>query len=93
MTKPGYSTIVEAVTLQQPVVYVRRYNFADEAPLVDYLHNYGRGVELSLDDFTHGRWEPALRQALSSKATARQPAPTGAAEAAGIIARYCQVQR
>lgn len=56
MTKPGYSTIVEAVTLQQPVVYVRRYNFADEAPLVDYLQRYGRGIELSLDDFTQGRW-------------------------------------
>ena len=93
MTKPGYSTIVEAVTLQQPVVYVRRYNFADEAPLVDYLHNYGRGVELSLDDFTQGRWGAALQQALASPAPSRQPAPTGAAEAATIIARYCQVQR
>ena len=47
MTKPGYGTIVEAVALQQPVVYVRRYNFADEPPLVDYLHRYGRGVEFS----------------------------------------------
>ncbi len=93
MTKPGYSTIVEAVTLQQPVVYVRRYNFADEAPLVDYLQRYGRGIELSLDDFTQGRWEPALQQALASPAPSRQPAPTGATEAATIIARYCQTQR
>lgn len=92
MTKPGYSTIVEAVTLQQPVVYVRRYNFADEAPLVDYLHHYGRGIELSLDDFTQGRWEPALQQALASPVPSWQPAPTGAEEAANIIARYCQVQ-
>ncbi len=93
MTKPGYSTIVEAVTLQQPVVYVRRYNFADEAPLVDYLHSYGRGIELSLDDFTQGRWEPALQQALASPAPSCQSAPTGAKEAATIIARYCQVQK
>ncbi|MBI3357633.1 MAG: hypothetical protein HY038_12875, partial [Nitrospirae bacterium] len=66
MTKPGYGTIVEAVTLQQPVVYVRRYNFADEPPIVDYLQRYGRSVELPMNDFTNGRWEPALQQVLAS---------------------------
>ena len=91
MTKPGYSTIVEAVALQQPVVYVRRYNFADEPPLVDYLHRYGRGVELSIEDFTRGRWEPALQQALASTVPSLPPPPTGAAEAAEVIVRSCQV--
>jgi hypothetical protein len=90
MTKPGYGTIVEAVALQQPVVYVRRYNFADEPPLVDYLHRYGRGIELSIDDFTQGRWEPTLRQALASPVPSLPPPPTGAAEAAEVIVRYCQ---
>jgi hypothetical protein len=89
MTKPGYGTIVEAVALQQPVVYVRRYNFADEPLLVDYLHRYGRGIELSLDDFTQGRWEPALQQALASPVPSLPPPPpTGAAEAATILASY-----
>ncbi|MGH7182346.1 MAG: hypothetical protein ACREJN_10260, partial [Nitrospiraceae bacterium] len=88
MTKPGYGTIVEAVALQQPVVYVRRYNFADEPPLVDYLHRYGRGVELSVDDFAQGRWEPALQQVLASPAPSLQALPpTGAAEAATFLAR------
>jgi hypothetical protein len=87
MTKPGYGTIVEAVALQQPVVYVRRYNFADEPPLVDYLHRYGRGIELSLDDFTHGRWESALQQALAAPMPLSPPPPTGAAEAAAFIAQ------
>jgi hypothetical protein len=88
MTKPGYGTIVEAVALQQPVVYVRRYNFADEPPLVDYLHRYGRGVELSIDNFTQGRWEPALLQALTSPVPSLPPPPpTGAAEAAAFIAQ------
>lgn len=88
MTKPGYGTIVEAVALQQPVVYVRRYNFADEQPLVDYLHRYGRGTELSLDDFTLGNWEPAFQQILTAPfPTLPTPVPTGAAEAANVIAQ------
>lgn len=91
MTKPGYGTIIEAVALQQPVVYVRRYNFADEAPLVDYLHRYGRGIELPFADFTAGRWETALQQVLATQTLSLPPPPTGAAEAATIIAQqlYC----
>ncbi|MDN5941409.1 MAG: hypothetical protein L0H94_05970 [Nitrospira sp.] len=89
MTKPGYGTIVEAVALQQPVLYVRRYNFADEQPLVDYLHRYGRGVELSLDDFTQGRWEAALHQAIDIPAPSSPPPPsTGATDAAAYIAQH-----
>ena len=91
MTKPGYGTIIEAIALQQPVVYVRRYNFADEPSLVDYLHRYGRGVELSIDDFTQGRWEPTLQQALASPIPSLPPPPTGAAEAAEMLARYCHL--
>lgn len=92
VTKPGYGTITEAVALQQPVVYVRRYNFADEPPLVGYLHHYGRGIELSLDDFTQGHWEPALQQALAAPPPSLSPPPpTGAAEAAEVIARSCRV--
>ena len=87
MTKPGYGTIVEAVALQQPVVYVRRFNFADEPPLVDYLHRYGRAVELSIDDFTQGHWELALEQALIAPLPLLPPSPTGAAEAAEVIVR------
>ena len=87
MTKPGYGTLVEAVALQQPVVYVRRYNFADEPPLVDYLRRYGRGVELSINDFTQGRWEPALQQALALPVPSLPPPSTGAAEAASFIAQ------
>jgi hypothetical protein len=88
MTKPGYGTIVEAVALQQPVLYVRRYNFVDEPPLVNYLHRYGRGVELSLDDFTQGRWEAALQHALDTPLPSSPPPPTtGAADAATFIAQ------
>ena len=87
VTKPGYSTIVEAVTHSIPVVYVRRYNFADEASLVEYAHRYGRAAELSLDEFTAGRWQQALDAARSaSKPADAPPIPTGAAEATHILA-------
>ncbi len=88
MTKPGYGTLVEAVALQIPLVYVRRYNFADEQPLVDYLHRYGRGIELSMSDFTQGRWLAALQTVLDLPRTIAPPPPTGASEAAAELAKF-----
>ncbi len=89
MTKPGYGTIVEAVALGQPVVYVRRYNFADEQALVEYLHRHGRGVELSRDDFFDGRWEAALANICTATIPPDPPVAGGAAEAAALLAPYC----
>ena len=88
VTKPGYSTVVAAVAYRRPVVYVRRYNFADEAVLVDYLHRHGRAVELSAGDFTSGRWEDALRAAEATPLPGPAPAPTGATEAADLLMKY-----
>lgn len=87
MTKPGYGTLVEAVGLQTPLVYVRRYNFADEPALIDYLHRYGRGVEMSMEEFTAGRWETALSKVDDlPMPTAPPPPTTGAEDAATILA-------
>lgn len=89
MTKPGYSTIVQAVAQNRRVLYVRRYNFEDEASLVQYLHRYGRGVELSAGDFHSGRWDAALD--LLGKVPVPHDAPppaAGAAEAATLLARF-----
>ncbi|NOS79549.1 MAG: hypothetical protein HOP35_16580 [Nitrospira sp.] len=91
MTKPGYGTTIEAVEVRTPVVYVRRYNFADEDFLVTYLHRYGRGVELSRADFLEARWEPAIRQALAlPKPASPPPACTGAADAAMQLLPFLQ---
>ena len=65
VTKPGYATIVEAVRSHRPVVYVRRNNFADERPLVDYCHRYGQATELSIHDFETGNWVNALEKVQS----------------------------
>jgi len=89
VTKPGYSTVVEAVALGKPVVYVRRYNFADEQTLVSYLHRYGRAVELSAQDFSAGRWEAALGAAWSVPHPTEHASPaTGAVEAARILSQH-----
>ena len=94
MTKPGYGTVVEAVALRTPLVYVRRYNFADEQPLVDYVHRYGWGVELSFDDFTHGHWEKSLQRVRSRSAPSEHiPSATGADDAAILLARYFSTTR
>ncbi|MBS0172296.1 MAG: hypothetical protein JSR62_18285 [Nitrospira sp.] len=88
LTKPGYGTIVESVALGIPVVYVRRYNFADEQSLVDYLHRYGRGAELSRDDFYRGAWEPAIGVALSEQPPGPPPSLSGPQDAAQFLAGY-----
>lgn len=88
MTKPGYGTLVEAVALHIPTVYVRRYNFGDEQSLVDYLHRYGGGIELSMDDFLKGQWATTLEKAINLPTTTSPPEPRGASEAATILAQY-----
>ena len=90
MTKPGYGTIVEAVALGLPVVYVRRYNFADEAPLVEFLHAHGQGRELSRGDFVSGNWRPVL-EAITGIKTTRGHAPmTGVVDASKALLKYFQ---
>lgn len=89
ITKPGYSTIVEAVASRTPVIYVRRYNFADEDSLVSYLHRYGRGIELLEAAFHAGHWEQALQAVLKvPEPHEPPPSPTGATDAAKILASY-----
>lgn len=88
MTKPGYSTIVEAVDKGRPVVYVRRYNFGDEQGIVEYLHRHGRGVELAQEDFSAGAWHSALAQAWDTPGPPVPRPKPGTLDAARICARY-----
>ena len=90
MTKPGYGTIVEAVALGLPVVYVRRYNFADEGSLVDFLHTHGQGRELSRGDFVSGDWRPALEALAGVKPTTGHALMTGVADASEALLKYFQ---
>lgn len=73
MTKPGYATVVTAAHYGKPLVYVRRGNFIDEQCLVEYIHRYGRGMELSRHDFESGDWEATLRAVLTVSAPSDLP--------------------
>ena len=90
MTKPGYGTIVEAVALGLPVIYVRRFNFADEGSLVDFLLRHGCGHELSREDFFSGNWRPAFDALAKRKAEGVRPSVTGATDAARFLSQYFQ---
>jgi len=87
LTKPGYGTVVEAVALGIPVAYVRRYNFADEQSLVEYLHRYGRGAELSLERFQRGEWRETFYHLQQTPLPTDRAVPlTGAEDAAALLA-------
>jgi hypothetical protein len=89
VTKPGYNMTVEAVAMGKPTLYVRRHDFAEEECLVQFLHRYGRALQLSSQEFETGHWGESLAAVRALPAPLHiPPAPTGAAEAAAILARY-----
>ncbi len=65
MSKPGYATITTVVHYGIPLIYVRRHNFVDEQPLVDYVHKHGRAQELSRKHFESGVWIEAIHRVMA----------------------------
>lgn len=89
VTKPGYNMTVEAVAMGKPTLYVRRHDFAEEECLVQFLLRYGRALQLSGQDFESGHWGESLDTLRALHAPPQiPPSPTGAAEAAEILASY-----
>lgn len=86
MTKPGYATITMAVHEAIPLIYVRRHNFIDEQLLVDYVHQYGRALEMSREDFETGSWNITL-QAILTLPIPGQPPPKPEHQAAISLLR------
>ena len=88
LTKPGYGTVIEAVAIGKPLVYVRRCNFADEEVVVEYARQYGRAYELSKDDFFSGFWRRALDKVQTLPVSLERPPESGLTAAADIIESY-----
>ncbi len=88
MTKPGYATIASAVHYGIPLVYVRRHNFVDEQRLVDYVHQHGRALELTREDFETGAWEKTLQAVLTLPASFEPPPKPDLREVVGLLKDY-----
>ena len=91
MTKPGYATITTAVHYGIPLVYVRRHNFVDEQPLVDYVHKYGRALELTLENFKAGVWADTLQAVLTVPISAKIPPKPESRVIAGLLKKYLKL--
>jgi hypothetical protein len=91
MTKPGYATVTTVVHYDIPLVYVRRYNFADEQPLVNYLHQHGRAVEMTREDFESGSWGKTLHAVLDLPSSRIPPPPPEHGKAVSLLENYLTI--
>ena len=90
MTKPGYATITAAVHYGIPLVYVRRHNFVDEEPLVEYVHSYGRALELGFEEFRDGVWEKTLQAVLQLPMPGKRPPQPDSGAVAKLLESFLQ---
>ncbi|MDA0702759.1 MAG: hypothetical protein O3A96_05885 [Proteobacteria bacterium] len=87
LTKPGYSTVVEAGCLGLPLLYLPRGDWPEERPLVDWLRRHAPVQTLAIEDFESGAL-PERLAALWAMPRPEPAIPTGAEEAADIVARH-----
>jgi hypothetical protein len=80
ITKPGYGTFVEAAVHGVPLLYLRRPDWPEELPLLDWLHNHARAAEISRTRARNGDLLPTL-DALWARPAPAYPEPTGVAQA------------
>ena len=92
LTKPGYGTFTEAACNGTPVLYQRRDDWPEQDCLIDWLQRNGRCGEISASDLASGELQPALA-ALWQQTAPPIPEPSGAKEAAALIADRLLTQR
>lgn len=76
ITKPGYGTFVEAASHGVPVVYLRRPDWPEQEPLIDWLRAHDRCAEISREQAMKGDLLPTL-EALWALPAPRRPTPVG----------------
>ncbi|MBP6715400.1 MAG: hypothetical protein KA205_00930 [Acidobacteria bacterium] len=89
ITKPGYGIIGECATSGTPMVYTSRGEFREYDILVDEMPTVLRCAFMAQSDLFGGRWQHALNAVLAQPAPSRHLPPTGARDAADVIAGYC----
>jgi hypothetical protein len=87
--KPGYGTFVETACQGVPMLYAARPGWPEQEPLVRWLRTHARALEVP-EAALHSGELSGLLQALWSQ-PARPPVhPTGADEAAALLAAQCR---
>jgi len=64
-TKGGYSTLGSAFASHTPVITCERRDFYEFTAIREYLQKHQIGVIIADDDFYQGRWQTAIKTALS----------------------------
>lgn len=85
LTKPGYGTFTEAACNGTPVLYLRRDDWPEQDCLIDWLETNARCAPIGFDELASERLPRALA-ALWRQPAPPLPEPSGAAEAAQLIA-------
>jgi hypothetical protein len=83
--KLGYGTVAECACNGTPLLYVPRPDWPEEPVLADWLRQHGRCAPVTRDALHGGRMRDAL-DALWSQTAPPRPQPTGAEEAAAVLA-------
>jgi UDP:flavonoid glycosyltransferase YjiC (YdhE family) len=85
ISKLGYGTVAEAAINGVPVLYTPRDGWPEEPFLADWLDRHGRAAVVCGEDLHAGAIVPLL-EALAARSAPRPVEPTGAEEAAAIVA-------
>jgi len=67
VTKPGYSTVSEAIQAGVPMLLYRREGFAEDDAIIDPVEKNGIGKAISYDDLCDGAWTDEIPALLSLK--------------------------
>jgi UDP:flavonoid glycosyltransferase YjiC (YdhE family) len=85
LTKPGYGTYAEAVCNGTPLLTLARPDWPETPHLNAWARTHGRLAEITTDDFRRGVFAAALETLWSAPPPNAVPAPSGIAQAAGLL--------
>lgn len=88
--KVGYSTLAEVYHAGVPFGYVRRRDFRESGPLVQFIDENMSGIEITAEEFINGNWIAVLPELFSMKPTAGAKV-NGADQCADLIASLLRI--
>ncbi|WP_223248331.1 hypothetical protein, partial [Sulfurirhabdus autotrophica] len=91
ITKPGYGSFAEAAVNGVPVLYLRRFDWPEEAFLVDWLSQFGRCLEVQRNDLENGAIATVL-EALWKLPSLPLVLPVGIAQVADFVVKITSVR-